>query len=425
MEADITPSGIPAVGPVRWGTHICQLYETPQDMADVLIPYFKTGLERNELCHWVTSEHFSAEHAKSALRAAYPNLDTAIARGQITIMDRRDWYQRGGDFDAAAVVNGWLSHEESARSLGYAGYRLTGDTLWLEPHEWDAFHHYETLVNQAFGPRRIIGLCTYCMSRCGASEILDLVNTHTFAVARRRGTWEVVESPATKMAKAELAELNATLAARVEQATEQLRALLDHKEALLREVHHRVKNNLQIVTNLLTMRSRHVPDEVRRVLLETSDRVHAISAVHEALYENLEDHSVAVTDRLRAITSRLTVSYGLEDRVSVRVHGDDVRLSLGAGVPLALLVTELASNALKHGFPGNRQGQVEIAVRALAEKQFEVLVSDTGIGWVPSAAKPGSGLAIARAIAKQLEGHLELSARPGGGFMARLHAPMQ
>lgn len=425
MKDDSTPSGIPAVGPVSWGSHICQLYETPHDMADVLVPYFKTGLERNELCHWVTSEAFRAEDAKSALRAAYPALDTALARGQITIMDRQEWYQRDGEFDAVRVVNGWLAHEESARSLGYSGYRLTGDTLWLEPHQWDAFHHYERLVNKAFGTRRIVALCTYCMGRCGASEILDLVNTHTFAVARRRGAWEMVESPSTKLAKAELAELNATLAARVEQATEELRALLDHKDALLREVHHRVKNNLQIVANLLAIRSRNASDEVRRVLSETADRVHAISAVHEALYEKLDDHAVMLTDRLRAIARGLAVSYGLDNRVSLNVSGDDVLLSISAGVPLALLVTELASNALKHAYPGDRRGQVEISVKLLPERRFEVTIADDGVGWVPNKAKHGSGLSIARAIAKQLDGHLELAARPGGGFQARFTAALQ
>ena len=88
MQAEVTPTGIPAVGAVRWGSHFCHLYDTADDMRDVLVPYFKAGLERNELCHWVTSNHFGVDDAKSALRAGYSALDDALGRGQITIMDR-------------------------------------------------------------------------------------------------------------------------------------------------------------------------------------------------------------------------------------------------------------------------------------------------------------------------------------------------
>lgn len=425
MPSQETPSGIEAVGPVPWGAHFCQLYETVEDMADVLVPYFKTGLERKELCHWVTSEHFGAEDAKSALRAAYPDLDRALASGQITIMDRREWYQRSGDFVAREVVDGWLSHEAKARSDGYTGYRLTGDTLWLEHHQWEAFSEYEQLVNEAFGQRRMIALCTYCLGRCRATDVLDIVGTHTFAVARRRGAWAVVESPSIKATKAELAELNATLTTRVEEATAELQGLLAHKDALLREVHHRVKNNLQIVANLLAMKSREAPEEARRRLAETADRIHAISAVHEALYENLDDHGVRLLDRLRVICGRISPTYGLDERVAITLQGEELELSLNASVPVALIATELVSNALKHAFPAPRGGRLEVKVSARPDGAFELSVSDDGVGWAPQSARRGSGLGIAMALAKQLGGNLTVEPRDGGGVVASFVAPVQ
>jgi len=418
MYNDLTPTGIPAVGPVSWGSHFCQLYDGPEDMADTLVPFFKTGLERNEVCHWVTSEHFGVEAARSSLRAAYSDLDRAEPSGQITIMSRGEWYQRNPAFVAEEIVDGWLSHEESARSDGYSGYRLTGDTLWLEPHQWDEFSRYESLVNEAFGPRRIIGLCTYCMGKCGASEVLDLVNTHAFAVARRRGQWEVVESPSTKLAKAELALLNDNLSDRIEEATSELRTLLSNKEALLREVHHRVKNNLQIVANLLAMKGRGASEEARQVLAETADRVHAISAVHEALYADIHAGGVLLADRLKVIADRLTATYGAGDRVTVGVSGDNLQLSLTESVPLALLATELASNSFKHAFPGDRRGRIEIAVRALAGGGIELSVTDDGIGLAPAPSRRGSGLDIARALARQVGGSLLVENRSEGGVRA-------
>ncbi|HET6395587.1 MAG TPA: MEDS domain-containing protein, partial [Pseudoxanthomonas sp.] len=407
-------TGIAAVGPVPWGAHFCQLYDTVQDMVDVLVPYFRTGLEHNELCHWVTSEHFSAEDARTALGAAYPGLDQAIARGQITILDRRQWYQRNGRFRAEEVVQGWLAHEAEARSSGYAGYRLTGDTLWLEKHDWHEFIEYERLVTEAFGSRRMIALCTYCMGRCGASEVLDIVGTHAFAVARRRGEWHLVESPAIKTAKAELAELNATLAARVDAATAELRELVAYKDALLREVHHRVKNNLQIVSNLLAMKSRGAPEQARRVLAETADRVHAIGAVHEALYET-HDARIHLVQRLRTIMERMLASYELQGRVEMDVSGDDLDIPLEGAVAVALIATEMASNAFKHAFPGDRRGRVAVRVAVRPDGWFELDIADDGIGWTPEAARRGSGLAIALALARQVKGRLELDARPGAG----------
>jgi two-component system, sensor histidine kinase PdtaS len=235
----------------------------------------------------------------------------------------------------------------------------------------------------------------------------------------------VVESPSIKAAKAELAELNASLAARVEAATGELRDLVGQKDALLREVHHRVKNNLQIVANLLTMKSRNAPPEARQALLETSDRVHAIGAVHEALYERAGESGVLLAERLRVIAEHLIASYGAGGRVTVEVEDADLRLSLAASIPLALLATELASNALKHAFPGDRPGRIEIGLRRSGPERFELTVTDNGVGWTPEAARKGSGLGIALALAKQLGGELTIESRPGGGLTAALRAPVQ
>ncbi len=420
-----TPTGIAAVGPVDWGTHFCQLYDTPADMVDVLVPYFKTGLERNELCHWVTSEHLNADDAKSALRNAYPDLDRALAQGQISIVNRGEWYQRSGSFDANDVVGGWLANEEQARNAAFTGYRLTGDTLWLEDHEWDAFTDYENLVTRTFAGRRMIALCTYCMGRCGASEVLDVVSNHAFAVARRRGEWEVVESASTKTAKAELSALNESLSERVEHATAELRALVSHKDVLLREVHHRVKNNLQIVANLLSLKSRAASEEARRALLDTADRVHSISAVHEALYHGMGGETIALKGRLEVICERLAQSYNMAERVTVTTSGDDVMLSLNAGLPVALIVTEIASNALKHAFPADRRGAVRCEVRAEADGAFRLVVEDDGVGWTPTAASRGSGLGIAMSLARQLDADIRIEPREGGGSRFVLTAAVQ
>jgi len=416
----VTDSGIPAVGPVAWGTHFCQFYDAPEDMADTLVPFFKAGLEAGERCHWVTSTAFDSVRATAALGAAYPRLDQAMARGQIIIVDRREWYQRAGTFSAQQVIDGWLASEAAGRDRGFTGYRLTGDTFWLEPHDWHAFTEYEAMVTAAFQPRRMVALCTYCMGRCGASEVLDVVSNHAFAVARRRGSWDVIESASTKLAKAELARLNATLEAQVEAAVHDLRELVAHKDALLREVHHRVKNNLQVVSNLLMLKGRGADPEVRRALDETAARVHAIAAVHEALYGGMRTEGVPMLERLRLIAARLHESYGTDPRITIDVEGEEMLAPLDKAVPLALIATELVSNAFKHAFPGDRAGRIALHLAPGAGTSFELTVADDGVGWAPGVVGRGAGVGIVAALVRQLGGDGGYEPRAGGGTSFRL-----
>ena len=90
MEIRVTPTGIPGIGALSWGTHVCQFYDGREDLADYLVPYFKTGLEHEKYCLWVTADPLSVEDAQMLLRAAVPDLDTRAGRGQIEFVDYRN-----------------------------------------------------------------------------------------------------------------------------------------------------------------------------------------------------------------------------------------------------------------------------------------------------------------------------------------------
>ncbi len=104
MKKEKRKSGISVVGDVPWGTHLCQFYKTKEDLLDILVPYFKTGLENNEFCMWVTSEPLNVEEAKTALGKVVKNLDDYIKKGQIEILDYRSWYVKSGKFDSDRVL---------------------------------------------------------------------------------------------------------------------------------------------------------------------------------------------------------------------------------------------------------------------------------------------------------------------------------
>ena len=187
-------TGIEVVGDVPWGTHFCQFYETSQDLIDVLVPYFAEGLSANEYCLWVTSAPLEVEAAKTALRASVPDLDERLARGQIDVLDHRDWYLRSGKFSSDDILRGWIARLAAAREQGFEGLRLTGNTFWLEAGDWQGFTRYEKAVNDVIGGYRMLALCTYSLEKCRTTEILDVVANHEFALVKRGGRWECIES---------------------------------------------------------------------------------------------------------------------------------------------------------------------------------------------------------------------------------------
>ncbi len=201
MNEALRRSGIDVIGDVPWGTHFCQFYDTSQDLIDILVPYFREGLAANEFCMWVTSEPLKVDEAKAALRAAVPNLDDYIDKGQIELLDYSEWYTRSGKFSADEVLAGWIDKLEAAQKRGYQGLRLTGNTFWLEKSDWDDFTKYEEAVNNVIGQYMMLAICTYSLQKCSASEMLDVVANHQFALIKRSSRWEIVESAQHKKAK--------------------------------------------------------------------------------------------------------------------------------------------------------------------------------------------------------------------------------
>jgi PAS domain S-box-containing protein len=196
-EQSVRKTGIDILDDVPWGTHFCLFYETKKDLIDILVPYFKTGLESNEFCIWVTLE-LSVEEAKDVLRKSTPELDRYQEKGQIKIVSYSDWYFKDGVFNLQRVLNAWVDQLNQALASGFAGMRVTGSGNGCDRKAWKEFAGYEKQVNKAIDKYRMIAICSYCIGECGASEIIDVVNYHQFAIIRREGKWEVIESAERK-----------------------------------------------------------------------------------------------------------------------------------------------------------------------------------------------------------------------------------
>ena len=194
-------SGLETIGDIPWGTHFCQFYETVDDLIDILVPYFRAGLESNEFCIWVTSEPLGREEAENAMRKAVPDFDRFLKKGQIEIVPYGEWYLKDGAFDLQRVLDAWINKLDEALAKGYDGIRVTGNTAWLEKKDWKDFADYEEKMNSVIGKYRMIAICTYSISECGAAEVIDAMRNHQFALIRREGKWELVESSEIKQTK--------------------------------------------------------------------------------------------------------------------------------------------------------------------------------------------------------------------------------
>jgi PAS domain S-box-containing protein len=237
MSIDIRKTGFDVVGDMTWGTHFCLFYETKADLLEIAVAYCKAGLVAQEFCLWVVADPLTLEEARHALKEAVPDCNRHFADESIEIVRAQDWYLPDGTFDPSTVICGWNHKLARALARGYAGVRVTGDTAWLEKKNWRDFYEYEELLNHAVTNQRIAVLCTYPLASCGATQILDVVRNHQFAVTQRRGNWDVIETAGHKQAKSEIKRLNEELEQRVVERTSEITAVNTEltKEVLQRQ----------------------------------------------------------------------------------------------------------------------------------------------------------------------------------------------
>ncbi|MDM9627569.1 AAA family ATPase [Rhizobium sp. S152] len=199
-------------------------------------------------------------------------------------------------------------------------------------------------------------------------------------------------------------------------------ASLDEKESLLREVHHRVKNNLQLISSLLSLQASHIEDpKTAELFQESRNRVRSMALVHENLYRAGNFARISMGGHLKTLCSFLSRAYGMQARsVSLSVEVDeDVELDLDRAISCGLIVNELVSNALKHAFPDGEPGSVLISMSRNSSSEFTLIVRDDGVGLGPGpVSRETLGLQLVHDLVDQLRG--KLSFRCNGGTTAEI-----
>lgn len=278
----------------------------------------------------------------------------------------------------------------------------------------------------------------------GPPMVFDIIKVPMFHPDGRRKGLVIVGRDVTerKLAEARLAQYQESLESLVQERTselaqanahlqteiaerrrveEQLRNSLAEKEILLKEVHHRVKNNLQVVSSLLELQSHTIPDQqTRKYFRDSQDRIRSMALIHEKLYQARDLISIDFGEYVNSLANYLFDSYMPDPgRIALQVEAGEVTLGVDEAIPIGLIINELISNSLKHAFPHGRQGGISVDFRTGSDGCILLAVADNGVG-LPSdldvAATDTLGLQVVTILTRQLRGSMEVRREHGTTF---------
>jgi len=223
---------------------------------------------------------------------------------------------------------------------------------------------------------------------------------------------------------AELARVNQALQAEITERVRkeaQIKASIEEKEALLKEIHHRVKNNLQVISSLLNLQSGYIEDpQAAEVFRDSQNRIRSMALVHEKLYQSQDLTRVDLAEYIRNLVTYLFRAYSASATgVTLDIQADDVFLTIDTAMPCGLILNELISNTLKHAFPDGQAGEIRVELHANCDHQVTLSVADTGIGLPKDLdlnTTTSLGLQLVHTLVDQLNGHIELNSSRGTEF---------
>lgn len=212
-------SGVGIIDDMDWGTHFCHFYQTKEDLTNILVPYFKAGLENNEFCIWITSNPLSVEEAIESMQKVMPDIKKYLDTKQLEIIPYNEWYINYDEFNSKNVLKGWVEKVNESTHRGYEGLRVTGNVSFLDKKDWDDLIDYEEKLDRIVDNLQIMVLCSYPLDECDANQIIDAVNNHQFTLIKREGNWTMVENTRHKKTKEALNQVKERFDRQLEQLT--------------------------------------------------------------------------------------------------------------------------------------------------------------------------------------------------------------
>lgn len=211
------------------------------------------------------------------------------------------------------------------------------------------------------------------------------------------------------------------------QAEDQIKASLKEKDLLLQEIHHRVKNNMQVISSLISLQASKIKNKHSlEMFKETRDRVKSMAIIHDYFYRSKDFTKIDFCHSIRSIISHLFLSYGVDQNsIKMRINGGRFYLDIDRAIPCGLIINELVSNSLKHAFPESK-GEIRISLRSKANKKLTMVVSDNGVGLPEDLDVRNTnslGFSLINILADQLNGNIKLQRKRGTTFEITFNAP--
>ena len=191
----------------------------------------------------------------------------------------------------------------------------------------------------------------------------------------------------------------------------------DEKQLIIKEIHHRIKNNLQVVISLLRLQASKVDDqEVVEMFKNTQKRIFSMALLHESLLKEYDLELINANEHFKYLTENLINSYAVDKEIKVDIKIENIDFGMQTLTPLGLIINEVITNSLKHAFNGVKQGEISIAMKRLDDKKHELQISDNGSGYVNTGESDGIGARLVSIFVKQLNGTLELLEQQGTAY---------
>jgi PAS domain S-box-containing protein len=245
---------------------------------------------------------------------------------------------------------------------------------------------------------------------------------YSFRVITKEGTLKHVEVDTIPL-KGEKVRILGVLRdiTKRKEAEEQLKASFRENEILLREIHHRVKNNMQIISSLLRLQARNIKNKKLHEAFETcQNRIRSMALVHEKFYRSEDLASIELDKYIQGVAIHLFQTYGIDQNIiKLNTEMDKICIDINKAVSLGLIINELLSNSLKHAFPDNKKGEIQIKLQTIKNGNHKLVITDNGIG-IPKnidfSNTRSLGMQLVNDLVRQIEGHVDLKREHGTSF---------
>jgi PAS domain S-box-containing protein len=293
---------------------------------------------------------------------------------------------------------------------GYTHAEIPTLADWTEKAYGDRKHVVMTVIDQLY-------------------QLEGRVSEGEFTITTKTGDrriWEFSSSSLGKAPDGRQLVLSMAIDCTFQKQAEKIQETARQRETLIREIHHRVKNNLQVVSGLLYLQSHQIEDEkTLKILQDSQERIHSMSLIHEKLYDSPDLGQIDFSNYVKSLTQDLWMSHAsTSNRISLSLNLQPVLLPIDTAMHCGLIVNELVSNALKHAFPGEQTGEIQILFSQVEESLFELVVRDNGIGLTQSldfSRRKSLGLWLVHSlVTQQMRGSLDVL-KPNKGLTFKIN----